>query len=534
MKLFRRILPLFILPLLILSFSPQTVSAADIPTFDISRYQVEGNTILPVAEVERILMPFAGKRSDFGVLQQAVEALEEAYRNLGFHAVKVVLPEQELKGGVVKLNIIEVRIGTVAVDGNKYFDKDNIRNSLLQLKEGTVPNLDRISMSIRVANENPSRKTQMTLHGGDSEDKTNALLKVVDDKLWKIGTTLDNTGNSETGDLRLALQAQYANLFNMDHLLTFQYTTSPAHWNDVNIYNLGYRIPLYRLGDSLDLYGGYSDVDSGTVSVQTSGGEAGINVSGKGTFAGIRYNQNLLRIGSYEHRILYGVDYRLFENNIDFAGTPLGTSTASHPFNIGYSGSYAFRTGTELSLWSTLSQNIPGGANGGKSDYEKIRIDAPPTFTVLRAGTDIRISLPADIQTRLNLNGQYATVPLIPGEQFGVGGESSLRGFDERELTNDYGFSTTFEIYSPNILKLFSLTESRLNALAFLDSAVLGRNKSQPGEIDNMNAASTGVGLRLVVANNIAASFDYAFVITPEGKREMGDSRSHFRVQFNF
>jgi hemolysin activation/secretion protein len=507
-----------------------TAPAADAPRFDVNRYQVEGNSILPASEVEQTLAPFTGKGCDFATLQQAVEALELRYRDRGYHAVKVLLPEQELQGGVVRLTVLEVRIGTVIVEGNKHFDSANIRRSVPQLKEGTVPNLDRISMNIRVANENPARKTQMMLQSGDSKETTNAQLKVVDEKPWKVGVSLDDTGNEQTGNLRLGLLAQHANLFNLDHLLTLQYTTSPDHIDKVSIYNFGYRIPLYNWGDSIDIYGGYSDVDSGSV----QSGVLSLNVSGKGTFAGVRYNQNLVRHGSYEHRLMYGFDYRRFENSVDYAGIPLGTTTEAMPLSVGYSGSYALGAGGETEIWGSLSQNIPGGDKGDTAAYHKLRVDAPADFRIFRAGGTLRLFLPGDFQTRLSVNGQYTNVPLIPGEQFGAGGQNSLRGFDERELSNDVGFATTFECYSPDFMKLSGISTAQLRALLFYDTAYLERNKPQPGEEESQGAASTGLGLRLAVARNLVASTDYAFVLDPAGKRSKGDGRWHFKVQLTF
>lgn len=512
-----------------LSFAAAAL-AADAPRFDVNRYQVEGNSILPAAEVEKLLAPFTSKAADFGMVQRAVEALEQAYRSRGYHAVKVVLPEQELQGGVVKLSVFEVRIGTVTVEGNKNFDNDNIRRSIPQLKEGTVPNLDRISMDIRVANENPAKKTQMMLQGGDSRETTNVQLKVVDEKPWKLGVFLDDSGNDRTGNLRLGFLGQHANLFNLDHLLTLQYTTSPDHLDKVSIYNFGYRIPLYSWGDSIDVYGGYSDVDSGTV----QSGTLSLNVSGKGTFAGVRYNQNLMRHGSYEHRLMYGLDYRRFENTIDDAGTPLGTTTMALPVSIGYAGSYIFGSGVGTDMWVSLSQNIPGGDKGDSSAYQMLRIDAPADFTIVRAGGTLRSSLPGDWQTRLIVNGQYASVPLIPGEQFGAGGQGSLRGFDERELANDSGISGTLECYSPDIMKSFSTSKSQLRGLLFYDAAYLKRNKPQPGEESSLGASSAGLGLRLSVARNLVASTDYAFIIDPAGNHTAGDGRWHFKVQLTF
>jgi hemolysin activation/secretion protein len=516
-----------LLVLLVLSLACAAL-AEDVPRFDVNSYRVEGNSILLPAEVERILAPFTGKGSDFGTLQQGIEALELAYHSRGYHAVKVVLPEQELQGGVVRLTVLEVRIGTVTVEGNKHFDRDNIRASVPALQEGTVPDLDRISMNIRVANENPARKTQLLLQGGDRPDTTNAQLKVDDEKPWKVGLSLDDTGTIQTGMLRLGLLAQYANLFNRDHLLTLQYTTSPDHTDKVSIYNFGYRIPLYNRGDSVDIYGGYSDVNSGTV----QSGILSLNVSGQGTFGGLRYNQNLVRLGSYEHKVLYGFDYRRFDNKVDYAGTPLGTNTEALPISIGYAGTYAGGTGEEVSIWASLSRNIPGGEKGDSSDYAKVRLDAPANVTILRGGGTLRIPLGGDIQTRMSFNGQYTSSPLIPGEQFGAGGQNSMRGFNERELTNDCGVSGTMELYSPNVLT--DIPNSQLRALVFVDAAYLKRNKPLAGEGTENGAATAGVGIRLAITRNFAVSTDYGQVINASGDRKVGDSRWHFKAQLTF
>lgn len=513
----------------------------DAPRFDINRYQVDGNSIIPAAEIDNILAPFTGKNSDFGTLQQAVEMLEQTYRSRGYHAVKVLLPEQELKGGVVKLTVFEVRVGTVAIEGNKHFDNANIRASIPELKEGSVPDLDKISMNIRVANENPARKTQMVLQGGERADTTNAVLKVADEKPWKVGTSLDDTGNDSTGTLRLGFLAQHANLFNLDHLLTLQYITSPSQLEKVKIYSFGYRIPFYKLGDSVDLYGGYSDVDSGTVqtgTVQT--GILNLNVSGKGTFAGVRYNQNLIRKGSYEHRILYGIDYRNVESNYDYAGTQLGTTTAALPISVGYTGSYSIPTGSDANFWISLSQNIPGTNNGETVDYYKQKANAPADFFITRVGGTVRAALPGDWQAKWSVNGQYTAVPLISSEQFGVGGQSSLRGFEERYFTSDVGVASTVEFYTPEIMKLVGAPKSQLRALAFYDSAFLGRNSQQSGEGRHFTAGSVGVGLRFSIANNFVASTDYG-IVTDTGEssdtarsRSLGDARWHFKIQMSY
>jgi hemolysin activation/secretion protein len=97
----------------------------------------------------------------------ALEALEAAYHARGFNVVQVALPEQELDQGVVRLQVVETRIGKLRVEGNTVFSEDNIRRSLPGLVEGQTPNLGAVSSSLKLANENPSKKTTLQLQSGN-------------------------------------------------------------------------------------------------------------------------------------------------------------------------------------------------------------------------------------------------------------------------------------------------------------------------------------------------------------------------------
>src|SRR5215217_7579276 len=83
--------------------------------FEIARFDVQGNTLLPAARIDQLLAPFTGKTRDFGDVQRALEALEGAYHAQGYNVVTVELPEQELNRGVVLLRVVETKIGRVGV-----------------------------------------------------------------------------------------------------------------------------------------------------------------------------------------------------------------------------------------------------------------------------------------------------------------------------------------------------------------------------------------------------------------------------------
>lgn len=500
-----------------------------VPRFDIARFQVEGNSLLQADFVERLLAPFAGKQRDFGDVQRALDALEDAYRKRGYNAVQVTLPEQELELGSIRFKVVESKLGKVTVEGNKHFSTANIRNSMPPLREGETPNIARVSASLRVANDNPAKKIALQLQSGEREDEINANLKITDEAPWKVGVTFDNTGTQQTGTTRLGVMLQHANLFDRDHVVSLQYTTSPDKLEQVGVYSLGYRIPLHAAGDAIDIFGGYSDVDSGSISA----GVYDLKVSGKGVVSGIRYNHNLGRYGSYDPKLVYGLDYRAYKNNVDLLGVPLGNNVTVHPVSITYSGMWTLAAG-EGGFYLTALRNLPGGANGGDADFNIVRAGAPAAYTVFRYGGNFSQSFAADWQLRLTLSGQLTRDRLIPGEQFGVGGATSVRGFLEREVANDQGYLVSGEIYTPNYCPKLGLGTMQCRALAFYDTGYVSRISPLAGETANDSIASFGLGLRVTQDKSVTVSMDYGHVLASGGTQGKGDERVHFRMGLLF
>jgi hemolysin activation/secretion protein len=493
--------------------------------FDIARFEVEGNTLLPRQLVESTLVPFAGKSRDFGDVQRALEALEERYRQAGFNVVQVGLPEQELTQGVIRLQVIETKIGAVRVEGNREFDAANIRASLPFLREGETPDLSRVSSSLKLANENPARKVALQLQTADKDGEIDAVLKVTDERPWKLMSSLDNTGNKSTGETHLTLQAQHANIANLDHVLSVQYTTTVEHPSKVSVYGAGYHIPLYRLGDSIDLFASYSDIDSGSVSA----GIFDLLVSGKGSVFGGRYNHALRRIGELDSRLTAGFDYKAFHNNVLLAGAQLGNDVTVHPLSLAYSGVMPVGTG-ELSFSVTGVRNIPGGSRGSQADFSRVRSGASASYSILRYTAGYAYPLPKDWSLRLNYSGQYSPDALVPGEQFGAGGASSVRGFQERDLSNDRGNLFNAELYTPNLCGSVSMAATQCRALVFADAANAARNKALPGEAVNASIASLGLGVRVAMDKYLSLQMDYGRVVDAGLTQAKGDKRLHVRL----
>jgi hemolysin activation/secretion protein len=511
--------------------------------FDIDSYLIEGNTLLNAEVVIAALRRFVGKQKDFADVQRALEALQVAYQESGYGAVQVTLPEQELNRGEVRFEVVETRVGRVIVEGNVNFNERNIRNSLPGLKEGTTPNSDAIARSLKIANESPVKQTQVSLRAGSKDGEVDATVKVVDDSPVKRSVAFDNTGTSNTGRFRLGLGIQHANMFNRDHVATLQYITNPEHPSTVAVFGLGYRIPLYAFGDSIDMVAGYSDVTSGTVKDLFA-------VAGAGTVFALRYNRQLDRIGNYEHKVTVGLDYKAFRNNVTFIGSTVALvpDITVHPASITYSGAWRGEE-REFGVVASYSQNIfPGGNDGAGSDFrgpsqgfpDGARFNAKAGYSIVRVGANFATSLFGKWQLRYQFTSQFTDAALIAGEQFGLGGADNVRGFDERQFSNDRGYRNNFEFYTPDFAGALGWTGGQVRALAFHDSGTLARNSVRGADHPGWSVDSIGLGLRLQTRVNFSGRLDYAYVLhdggrtadKPDGRR--GSTTLHASVLWVF
>jgi hemolysin activation/secretion protein len=511
---------------------PQTQSQPSQPPaaakFEIRRYLVEGNTLLSQGELTRVLAPFAGKDRDFGDIQRALEALQDAYAKRGYNAVRVSVPEQDIRAGEVRLRVVEARIRRVRVQGNRFFDEKNVKAGLPSLKEGTAPNTRAIGKDAQLVNENPAKQVSVALQAADDPGQVDATVRVADEKPSRFSAYVDNTGTPNTGNYRFGLGYQNANLFNGDDVLSVQAITSPGHASDVKIFGAGYRVPIYRWGGVVDVLAGYSNVNSGTV-------QGLFNVSGSGNVFGLRYTQLLGRFETYEHRTSLGLDYRAYKNHVNLVDTSeeLVPDITVRPVALAYLGRFS-RAGQDLSFNVSYSRNIPGGSNGAQEDFDAQRPQAKAGYSLVREGVAFSQLLPADFIIRILANAQQTHDLLIPGEQFGMGGVDSVRGYYERETSNDHGWRASLEAYSPDFGSWFGQSW-RARALVFTDAA-RGKDNSPPRDQTHPDnkLGSYGLGVRANQGKTLAFRLDAARVTQDAGTRLTGDTRVHFAAAISF
>lgn len=501
--------------------------------FEIRSYRVEGNKLLPLPDVENLLRAYTGKNRDFGDVQQALEALQALYTERGYAGIQITLPEQELERGDVIFKVVEPRIARVLVEGNEHYSADTVRRSVPSLIPGTTPNTRLIAASVKVANESPARQSAVLLRPAAADGEVDAVIRVADVEPLRYSVSFDNTGNKETGKYRVGFALQHANLFDRDHILTAQYITSPENPKDVGVAGMGYRIPLYARGDSIDLIAGYSKVNSGTV-------QNLFDVSGQGAIYAFRYNQNFRKRGDMDHRLVYGIDYRAYQNLV----TPVGGTfnfvpdITVHPLSLTYSGQIRGDQ-RDYSFYLGYARNIAGGNDGTDVTFKDSRRDSRAAYRIWRFGATHSATVFKEWQYRLKLDAQYSPDALIAAEQFGMGGAESVRGFNERYSVNDKGHRINMEIYTPELGQSLGLEKARVRLLGFYDMGHTSRNSPQPGELRRVSLDSVGIGMRMSYGTHLTVRADFAQVIhdgtqtnTPTGRTN--SNRLQFMMGYVF
>ena len=167
---------------------------------------------------------------------------------------------------------------------------------------------------------------------------------------------------------------------------------------------------------------------------------------------------------------------------------------------------------------------MPGGTNGAAKDK----------YNIVRYGFNYSRALPKGWQLRGTVSGQYTRDSLVPGEQFGAGGASSVRGFEEREISNDTGHLASLELYTPNLCTGIVQLAAQCRALAFYDSAYAARNNALAGEQLEASIGSVGLGLRLAIDRYFTLQMDYAQVVDAGGAQAKGDRRLHFQMGLSY
>jgi hemolysin activation/secretion protein len=489
--------------------------------FDIMEYQVQGNTVLPVVDIEEAVYPFLGPDKTIDDVEGARAALEKRYADAGYITVAVNIPEQTVREGVVRLEVAEARVGRLRVRNSRYYSLGRIKDAAPSLAEGTVPQLAGIQRDSEVLNRLPGRTVTPQLKAGVEPGTVDADLNVEDESPFQASVELNNQYSADTKHLRLSGSVGYDNLWQLGHSVSLQYTTAPEDPDQTSAIAATYTFRIPEWKQSLVLYG-----ISSSSNVATLGG---VNVIGNGTVIGGRGVLPLPGLPDFYHTLMLGLDWKDFgERQVfgaDESETPITYTTATIEYN-------ATRPDAQGMTSASLSATFGLRGLGDPDDkFEQKRTGASGDFAYYRASLERQQKLPADFELTARLDGQLASQPLISNEQFSAGGVSTVPGYVESEELGDNGWIAALRVTTPNLNDWIdpALVQD-WRVYAYGDYAELWLQDANIGQDDEFQLASLGFGSRVQLFNHVTGSVDLAVPLIDAGDTKADDIRILFTL----
>ena len=526
----------------------------------LSKFNVEGNTILTQDKIDAVLDKYKGAAFQFKDVDQARLELEKAYHAAGYPTVLVNLPEQTIEQGSVTLRVIEASLLEIKVTGQQHYSKYRILEKLPSVKMGTVLYEPKFVKELLAINANPDLQVSPVLKPGTEPGTVDLELKVKDRLPVHGKLEADNRGPITTPQNRLVAEIQHTNLFGGDEIFTVNTVQTPTDWGAVQNYGASFVYPVKWPDHLLAVYASYSQSKSVLAGSGISiGGGGNVAVAGNATVAGFRYIIPLFPGGTITHQLSVGVDYKRLEpTNATFpdGGTAVVKSPVQYtPASVAYSGFYPDRWGlTKLSASAKgyVAGTIPGGTEqdfaGNPNDpsgQPGNRRGSTGTFAVLQGGLDRVQPLPGDFMLALHADGQWGSQPLIPAENYFAGGFDTVRGYLQYEAIGDNAIRGRAELTTPELIaipidRIWQRRRSadytiRVKFATFYDTAQLWVQQAQPGQTSQFRLEGVGAGIRVKFPKDVGQLIiDQGFALRDTANTRQGDTFVHFSVGLMF
>lgn len=530
-----------------------TTQPADIQsqpaTFDLLELRIKGNTLLNNKHLERTVYPFLGPKKSIDNVEAARTALEELYRTNGYQTVAVDIPEQDVKNGIVYLQVTEGKVSKLRVKDSRYFSLGKIKAAVPELAEGNVPNLPKMQKELaELATQSPDRQITPILRAGETPGTLEVDLKVKDELPLHGRVELNGRNTAGTERLRLVSSLRYDNLWQELHSASLMYQTSPENNQEVDVWAGTYAMPLFGGDTRLALYAVSS-------SSNTAVNAGATTVIGTGNIYGARLVQPFKPLPDYFHSGTLGVDYKDFQEEIGFQ-TPI----TYLPFLAQYSGNISgkeyltsFDLGVHFSFrglgndqkqfFCNDSVSICSTIKDGKLVDLGKRVGSRSNYVYLTGDLKFQHDLPLGMRLVTHFAGQVADSPLISNEQFSLGGAQTVRGYYETQALADDAVLGSLEIQSPHLgLAAWEMVD-QLKLLAFLDAGKGWVKQPLAGQVAGYGLSSAGLGMRFQLWKTLSGAFDVGVPFNtfanetargPEVVVKSGDPRVHFNIATEF
>ncbi len=406
----------------------------------VREYRLSGNTVFTNDELATVTAPYAGREIGSEELAALRLALTRYYVERGYINSGAVVPDQDVTDGVVRIDIVEGRLTDIEISGNRRLDSDYLGG---RLRQGAGPPLNVASLQeqFQMLLAGPFlKRINGELAPGAQPGEAMLKARVEERRPWALSVGLDNDITPTLGEFRGVLHAAAISPTRSGDILS----TDLAYGEGLKEAQIDYSLPLNPRGTTLQLFGDWSN---GEVVEELL---SGLDIEGETTSLGARINHPVCE--SARERFVLGFGFDSRESSTSLLGRGFAFSPGVEP--SGDSQVSVVRVAQDwnrrspLQVFAVRSTFSVGVDLLGATHNPRGQPDG--RFFAWLGQAQWARRLPwADSQVIFRLDGQWAADPLLPLEQFSVGGGRTVRGYGKNLLVRDHGFATSLELRVP-------------------------------------------------------------------------------------
>ncbi|WP_038970545.1 ShlB/FhaC/HecB family hemolysin secretion/activation protein [Bradyrhizobium genomosp. III] len=394
------------------------------PKFRLRKVTFDESKFITPAELDEIAKRYVGKDVDIASLLQLVADINAVYAARGIVTGIATLPEQDAKGGVVRVKLTEGRLQKTTVEGNKQTRTDYILDRVKE-PEGEVLDVPKLNRDVIWFNRTNDVQIKALLQPGTSFGLTDLQFAVIEPPVDTLQLFTDNQGSENTGRWEGGAFYKRHGLFGVDDRLTFYGVRSDGNLNG----NVAYSIPV-------NPWGGRAGVSytEGKIKI-VQGPFVALDVTGRSSQAAVNFSQP----------VWVTQDWLVLLNAALTEG-----KTVSRFATVAVTDDHYDKTTAGISVTksgNTYSITVSPAVNYiAWHDYVLGNNRAFNTYT----GSLIATSAagPQNFSANVLASWQYTQESLLPGDQiFSIGGPTTVRGYPSNAASGDSGYYLNAELH---------------------------------------------------------------------------------------
>jgi hemolysin activation/secretion protein len=472
-------------------------------TITVEKFEVVGSTIFSTEELEKTTKPFTQRPITFAELLQVRTAITQLYIDRGFITSGAFLPLQTIEAGIVKIQVLEGGLEAIEVTGTTRLNPDYVR-SRVAIATGKPLNRERLIEALQLLQLNPLiANISAELSAGTKPGQNLLSIKVTEAKSWHGDLIIDNRRSPSVGTLRRQAQVREANIFGQGDAIAATYTNTDGS----NSYDLSYTYPINPTNGTIGF--AYSNNNSRAIEPPFDT----LDILANSRSYELTLRQPLWQRPTQEFAL--GITAAHRESETSLLATPFPLSPGADALGrTRVSALRFFQEFTQRSSREVLA--LRSQFSVGVAPFALTVDDAPvdSMFAVWRGQGQYVNLLAPDTLLLLRADIQFADRALVPLEQFGIGGQESVRGYRQDLLLSDNGAIASAELRLP-ILRVPEV-QGVLQFTPFFDFGAAwnssGRKDPSPSTI-----AGVGFGLRWQQGDRLTIRFDYGIPLTSSG-----------------